>query len=305
MDQKFEMQLQQILAEGQIRYQEPLKAHTTFRIGGPAKYFVMPATPEEVAAIVALCNKEKMPMYALGNGSNILASDEGYAGLILQIGEQMSHFSVLEQTAETSLVEVGAGLLLSKFAKELADLDLAGMAFAGGIPGTVGGAVVMNAGAYGGEIKDCIVDVTVVWPDGKISVLTKAELALGYRTSALQTNGAIVVSARFLLQAGKKEEILNEMRQYNQQRRDKQPLEYPSAGSTFKRPEGHFAGKLIQDAGLKGFRIGDMMVSEKHSGFVVNVGEGTAKDAHALLEAVSQKVWEEFQVKLEPEVKFL
>lgn len=305
MDQKFEMQLQQILAEGQIRYQEPLKAHTTFRIGGPAKYFVMPATPEEVAAIVTLCNKEKMPMYALGNGSNILASDEGYAGLILQIGEQMSHFSVLEQTAETSFVEVGAGLLLSKFAKELADLDLAGMAFAGGIPGTVGGAVVMNAGAYGGEIKDCIVDVTVVWPDGKISVLTKAELALGYRTSALQTNGAIVVSARFLLQAGKKEEILNEMRQYNQQRRDKQPLEYPSAGSTFKRPEGHFAGKLIQDAGLKGFRIGDMMVSEKHSGFVVNVGEGTAKDAHALLEAVSQKVWEEFQVKLEPEVKFL
>lgn len=301
----FEGEIKTILTAEQIKKDEKLAAHTTFRIGGPADYFLMPANVHEVAAVVELCKKEKIPYYVLGNGSNILAGDLGFRGAIIQVGKKMSEFEILSQDGEQVHIKAQAGILLSTLARWIANQSLTGFEFASGIPGTLGGAVAMNAGAYGGEIKDCICCATVLDSNGNITSLDKEELELGYRTSIIQKEDYIVLEAEFCLSKGDSFQIQERMVELQKKRKEKQPLEYPSAGSTFKRPEGYFAGKLIEDSGLKGYRVGDIMVSDKHCGFVVNVGKGTAKDAHQLLQDVERKVWETFQVQLEPEVRFL
>lgn len=279
---------------------EPMKQHTTFRVGGNADYFVMPQSAEEVKNIVALCKEADMPYYILGNGSNLLVGDKGYRGVIIQIYKEMNHIRI-----DGDKVIAQAGALLSRVGTATLEAELTGFEFAAGIPGTVGGAVVMNAGAYGGEMKDIIASATVLTQDGDIIAINKEDLELGYRTSVIAKKGYVVLEAEYQLQKGDKEAIRARMDELKAQRVTKQPLEYPSAGSTFKRPEGYFAGKLIQDAGLRGFQVGGAEVSEKHCGFVINKDQATAADIQELMRQVSDKVMQEFGVKLEPEVKTL
>lgn len=305
MYKSFEKNIGQIITTGLIKKNEPLANHTTFRIGGPADYFIIPGSIEELRAILALCKTEQIPYFILGNGSNVLAADEGFRGVVLQIGRGMDSIKMESMMDGSVKVTAGAGCMLGNLARQVANEGLEGFEFAAGIPGTLGGAVFMNAGAYGGEIKDCICYATLLNEDGELCTLSKEELKLGYRTSVVQQENYIVLEAVFSFQKGNKDEILEKINQFNRQRREKQPLEYPSAGSTFKRPEGYFAGKLIMDAGLRGYRVGDIMVSEKHCGFVINVGNGTAKDAKKLMEDVAKVVKEQFQVELEPEVRML
>ena len=300
MNLDFYNQLVQIIDEKRVLKEEPMKKHTTFRVGGNADYFVMPSNADEVKRIIELCRQNDMPYYILGNGSNLLVSDKGYRGVIVQLYKEMSQIQVVGER-----VKAQAGALLSKVGSAALEAGLQGFEFAAGIPGTVGGAVVMNAGAYGGEMKDVLVEVTVLSANGEIRTLTNEELELGYRTSIIAKEHYIVLEAEFELRAGDKEEIRAKMDELKTQRVTKQPLEYPSAGSTFKRPEGYFAGKLIQDAGLRGFQIGGAQVSEKHCGFVINKDNATAADIVELMQQVSEKVMREFGVKLEPEVKRL
>lgn len=305
MSKDFENELASILGEKQIKIAEPLSEHTTFKMGGNADYFVIPQSIEEIVELIKFCTEKKVPFYILGNGSNVLVGDKGYRGMIIQIGKGMEKIEFSETTGGQTKVLAGAGVSLAKLAKSIANKGLTGFEFASGIPGTLGGAITMNAGAYGGEIKDNILWARVIDKQGQIHLIEKNDLELGYRTSVVQKEGYIVVEAEFSFATGVKEEIEKKMTDLNRQRVEKQPLNYPSAGSTFKRPEGYFAGKLIMDAGLAGYRVGDIMVSTKHCGFVVNVGAGTAKDARQLIEDVSRIVYEKFQVKLEPEVRFL
>ena len=300
MNIEFYNQLVNLIDEKRVLVDEPMKKHITFRVGGNADYFVMPQRAEEVKEIVALCKKTEMPFYILGNGSNLLVGDKGYRGVIIQIYKEMNDIRV-----DGDRVKAQAGALLSRIGNVVLEAELTGFEFAAGIPGTVGGAVVMNAGAYGGEMKDIIVSTTVLTQDGEIITLNKEELELGYRTSVIAKKGYIVLEAEYQLQKGNKEAICARMDELKVQRVTKQPLEYPSAGSTFKRPEGHFAGKLIQDAGLRGFQVGGAQVSEKHCGFVINKDQATAADIKELMRQVSEKVQQEFGVKLEPEVKTL
>ena len=280
-----------------------MKKHTTFRIGGNADMFVSPSL-EQIPQIVALARECQVPVTIVGNGSNLLVGDKGIRGLVLAIGKGADHI-VLEDMGETVRLSVGAGALLSKIAAEAAKNSLTGFEFAAGIPGTLGGAVVMNAGAYGGEIKDVLVSARVLTPQGEIQTLSKEELQLSYRHSCIPENGYIVLDAVMELAKGEEALIRGAMEDYKGRRIEKQPLEYPSAGSTFKRPEGYFAGKLIQDAGLRGYQVGGAQVSEKHCGFVINKKDATAQDVLQLIMDVKQKVYEEFQVKLEPEVKMI
>ena len=279
---------------------EYFKSGTTFRVGGPASYFVTPETEEEVAKVIEVCTQENVPYYIVGNGSNLLVSDQGYEGVIIQIYKQMNQVEITENE-----IHAQAGALLSMIANRAMEAELTGFEFAAGIPGTLGGACVMNAGAYGGEMKDVLETVTVLTRDGDVKTLTKDELELGYRTSVIAKKDYIVLSAVIRLENGKKEEIKAVMDDLKEKRITKQPLEYPSAGSTFKRPEGYFAGKLIQDAGLRGFQVGGAQVSEKHCGFVVNKDQATAADVMNLMNQVSDKVYEMSGVRLEPEVKRL
>ena len=282
-----------------------MSAHTTFRIGGPADYFVEPGSESVLKELLLLCRETETPFFILGNGSNLLVSDEGYRGVMIsQRGFDEISFREGESTeAGKTIMTAGCGVLLSKAAMQAAERGLTGFEFAGGIPGTLGGAVTMNAGAYGGEIRDVILSARVMTKAGDVRELSAEELDLSYRHSIIQEKDLIVLSADFAFAHGDEEQIKEQMRQLNTQRREKQPLEYGSAGSTFKRPEGYFAGKLIQDAGLKGYRSGDVMVSEKHSGFVVNVGKGTCGDAMRVIEHVQRTVYEQFGVELELEVK--
>lgn len=300
MDTDFEKELLGIVPEARVLREEPMRNHTTFRVGGPADYFVEAQNTQEIEEIVALCKDEEIPYYILGNGSNLLVGDKGYHGVIIQIYKEMN-----EVTVEDDIIRAQAGALLSKVASTALNESLTGFEFAAGIPGTLGGAVVMNAGAYGGELKDVLLDATVLTEDGRIQVLSNEELELGYRTSIVARMGFIVLEARIQLRPGNPVEIKDQMDEWKEQRVTKQPLEYPSAGSTFKRPEGYFAGKLIQDAGLRGFRVGDAQVSEKHCGFVVNRGNATAAEIVDLMQQISKKVEEQFHVTLEPEVKRL
>ncbi len=282
-----------------IKTNEPMSRHTTFRIGGPARYYVRPKTREQLARTAMLCRRENVSWYVVGHGSNLLAGDEGYDGVIL------STEGLTRCQAKGEEMRAEAGLLLSRAAKEAARMSLGGFEFAAGIPGTVGGAVVMNAGAYGSELKDVLTWVRVLDTEGKILTLEAGELELGYRTSRIPFEGYVVLEAGFKLAAGDREAILGRMEELAAKRREKQPLDYPSAGSTFKRPAGHFAGKLIEDAGLRGFRVGGAQVSEKHCGFVINRKDATAADVMELCREVKRRVREQSGVELELEVKLL
>lgn len=275
--------------------------HTTFRVGGPADYYLVPRTVEQVQEAIALCKKEHVPYFILGNGSNLLVSDQGYRGAVIQIYKNMSEV----QLEGEDVIRAQAGALLSSVSRTALNNSLTGMEFASGIPGTLGGAVTMNAGAYGGEMKDILLEVTALTEEGEVLVLKNEELELGYRTSCIKTKNYIVLEAVIKLEKGCKDSIQARMDELKVQRVTKQPLEFPSAGSTFKRPTGYFAGKLIQDAGLAGFKIGGAEVSAKHCGFVVNSGNGTAKDIMDLIRHVQKTVWEKDHVELETEVKML
>jgi len=274
--------------------------HNTFRVGGAAEVYVSPATLEELVCAVTECRAHNTPFVILGHGSNVLVSDKGLRGVVIQLYPHFCHVLV----EETNLY-AQAGALLSATATKACNSGLAGMEFASGIPGTVGGAVCMNAGAYGPEIKDICETVTLLMPDNTITIVPARNMDFGYRHSIVQESGAIVVSATFALLPGDPEAIRAETDELNARRRISQPLEFPSAGSTFKRPEGHYAGKLIEDCGLKGFSIGGAQVSEKHAGFVINTGNATAEDIHTLIAHIQKTVFEQFGVKLEPEVKIL
>ena len=300
MNLKFYEELKNIIAEDRIKKDEPMKSHTTFRIGGPAKYFVIPETKEEIKAVIECCKKADMPYYILGNGSNLLVSDKGYEGVVIQIFKNMNQISL-----EGDTISAQAGAILSSVASKALEAELTGFEFAAGIPGTLGGACVMNAGAYGGEMKDVLVSVEVLTQDGEFLTIPREELELGYRTSVIAKKNYVVLEAVIRLEKGDKTAIKARMEELKVQRTTKQPLEYPSAGSTFKRPEGYFAGKLIQDAGLRGFQVGGAQVSEKHCGFVINKDQATAADVAELMRQVSLKVKEQFGVELEAEVKRL
>ena len=292
--------LEQTVESDQFLREEPMKKHITFRVGGPAACFLTPSTKEQIREILHICQEEKTPYFILGNGSNLLVSDQGFDGVVLQVYKNMN-----QVTVEGEHLRVQAGALLSATARKALEAGLTGMEFAAGIPGTMGGAVVMNAGAYGGEMKDILESVTVLTPEGEQKELKNEELQLGYRTSVVKEKGYIVLEAVLSLKKGDPEAIKSRMDELKEQRVTKQPLEYPSAGSTFKRPEGYFAGKLIPDAGLRGYQVGGAQVSEKHCGFVINKENATAKDVVDLIHDVQRIVYEKFQVQLETEVKFL
>ena len=288
------------LGSDNVYRNEPMKRHTTFRIGGPADYYLCPHSAKEIQKVVEICREEKLPYFILGNGSNLLVSDQGYRGVVIQLWKNVSDIRV-----EGCLIHAKAGASLAKIAAEALEEGLTGMEFAAGIPGTLGGAVVMNAGAYGGEMKDILKEVLVMDQQGRIFTLEKKDLKLGYRTSAVKEKGYIVLAAVLELRPGDREEIRKLMEDLKQKRVEKQPLDLPSAGSTFKRPEGYFAGKLIMDAGLRGFSVGGAQVSEKHCGFIVNTGGASASDVLTLIREVQKRVREKFGVELETQVKFL
>lgn len=300
MDKEIYRQFCEIAGEGCVLVDEPMRRHTTFRIGGPADYLIRPETEEVLRKILALCAEEKLPYFILGNGSNLLVSDQGYRGVIIQIYKNFQ-----QCVTEGNVIRAGAGILLSRLSAAAGEAGLTGLEFASGIPGTLGGAVFMNAGAYGGEMKDILSWADVLDEERKLRRLSAEELELGYRTSRVKKEGWIVTGAELKLKFGDPEKIREKIEELKAARTSKQPLEYPSAGSTFKRPEGYFSGKLIMDAGLRGFRVGGAQVSEKHCGFVINTGNATAADVRELMRQVQEKVWEKYQVRLEPEVRFL
>lgn len=300
MKQEFYEKLSKIVRKEQILEEEPMKKHTTFRIGGPAEYLILPQTTEEIADVIKLCRQEEIPWYIVGNGSNLLVADEGVRGVVIQMLRNFNQIQV-----EGCQIRMQAGAQNAAVAKRALDASLTGFEFAAGIPGTIGGAVVMNAGAYGGEMKDILKEVTVLDPNGMIRTIPAEELELGYRTSIIARKGYVVLEAVIVLKTGDPKEIKAAMDELKEKRVTKQPLEYPSAGSTFKRPEGYFAGKLIMDAGLRGFSVGGAQISEKHCGFVINKGNATAKDVTELMDETKKIVMEKFGVALEPEVKRL
>lgn len=300
MTERIRKRFCEIISEDRVLVNEPMAGHTTFRIGGPADYFIEAADAEEIRWAITVCREEGLPWFVLGRGSNLLVGDRGFRGVVLSVYRE---FQGIETEQET--VRVKAGTLLTTLTGKLLEESLTGMEFASGIPGTVGGAVMMNAGAYGGEMKDIVREVTVLTPEGEILCLSAAEMKFGYRTSVVKEKEYIVLSAVLELKKGDPEEIRRKMQELKAKRVEKQPLEYPSAGSTFKRPEGYFAGKLIMDAGLAGARVGGAQVSEKHCGFVVNTNNATAADVRELMSRVQKTVEEKYGVRLEPEVRFL
>ena len=300
MDQKFYSRLTEILPENRVREEEPMRLHTTFRVGGPARFFVVPETSQQLRQVVRCCQEEEVAYYIIGNGSNLLVSDQGYEGVVIQIFREMNRIEV-----QGAKIKAQAGALLSAVAARALEAGLAGFEFAAGIPGTLGGACMMNAGAYGGEMKDVLKEVQVLTRQGEIITLQKEQLEMGYRTSRIAREQYIVLEAALELKRGKASVIREKMEDLKERRVTKQPLEYPSAGSTFKRPEGYFAGKLIQDAGLRGFRIGGAQVSEKHCGFVINRDQATATEISQLIREIQMRVKENSGVELEPEVKRL
>jgi len=295
-----ETDLMSICGPESVKSQELLKNHTTFRIGGPAAFFVSTDSEEKLRRTVEYCKDKDVEYYVLGNGSNILVSDEGYPGVVIQLFDKFNDIR-----CDGEHIYARAGALLSRIANVAAKNDLAGLEAAAGIPGTLGGAMVMNAGAYGFEMKDVTDYVRVLTPEGDIKDIACEDMDFGYRHSCVTDKGYIVLGAELVLDPGREEDIRARMKELKDQRSSKQPLEYPSAGSTFKRPSGHFAGKLIMDAGLRGERIGGAQVSEKHCGFVINRGGATAADVMALIERIQDTVKKETGVLLEPEIKRL
>ena len=292
--------LQKLVGTEQVWAQEPMKKHTTFRVGGCARYLVEPGDVQQLSAVVNACREQKVPYYVVGNGSNLLVSDAGYNGVIIHLFKNMS-----EIRTEGNHMILQAGALLARAARTACREGLSGLEFASGIPGTVGGALVMNAGAYGGEMKDVVSRVTVLTSEGEPREYTKEQMAFGYRRSRLTEEAGIVLETEFTLHPGRTEEIQARMEELKEKRVLKQPLEYASAGSTFKRPEGHFAGKLIMDAGFSGYRVGGAQVSEKHCGFVINRGNASASEIAEVIRQVQDRVYAHSGVRLQTEVKFL
>ena len=292
--------LQRYVPRDNIHLQEPMAGHTTFRIGGPADCFVQLEDEEQLRKVRRYLGLAGVPFFVLGNGSNLLVDDAGYRGVVLQIGQKMSDISV-----QGCHIIAKAGATLRQVAVAALEHGLTGFEFASGIPGTVGGGVVMNAGAYGGEMSQVVNQVRVVSKEGESMELDNDTMEFRYRGSVIRGSAFTVTEVTFRLEPGDREAIRAKMEELAARRREKQPLEYPSAGSTFKRPEGHFAGKLIMEAGFAGYRIGGAPVSEKHCGFVINTGDATARDVRALIEEIQARVKERFRVDLEPEIVFL
>lgn len=299
MNDQFLTELQNVMGGSGIFMEEPMKKHTTFRVGGPADVLVQP-DETALAAILALCRQYHVPYSFIGNGSNLLVGDKGIRGVVIEMTEPMGDIEV-----QGTRITAQAGAMLSKIANTAASNGLGGMEFAAGIPGSVGGAVVMNAGAYGGEMKDIIERVYVLDENGAQLELDRTALDLSYRHSCIPDKKYIVTKVVLELVPRDEAEIRSKMKELNEKRAEKQPLQYPSAGSTFKRPEGYFAGKLIMDAGLRGYQVGGAQVSEKHCGFVINKGDATAADICQLMQDVADKVQAQFGVVLEPEVKMI
>lgn len=292
--------LQRFVPQENIRLQEPMAGHTTFRIGGPADCFLELENEEQLKNLRRYLEMTGVSFFVLGNGSNLLVNDTGYRGIVLQIGPKMNRVLV-----EGENIVAQAGATLAQVARAAMEHGLTGLEFASGIPGTVGGGVVMNAGAYGGEMSQVVTQVNVVSQEGEVLELDNETMEFGYRTSVIRQSPFIVTEVTFRLKQGDRDVIKSQMEELAAKRREKQPLEYPSAGSTFKRPEGNFAGKLIMDAGFRGFQIGGARVSEKHCGFVVNTGNATAEDVRDVIAEVQARVKAQFHVELEPEVVFL
>lgn len=293
-------ELCKIAGEENVLRDEPMSRHTTFRVGGPADLFVTPEGEGQVLKALSAVREAGVPFYIVGNGSNLLVGDRGYRGVILQIGKKMNRIRI-----QDSVLQAQAGALLSQIAARAQACGLSGFEFASGIPGTLGGAVVMNAGAYGGEMKQVLTGAQALSGEGVFEDILAEEMELGYRSSIFSGNNKVVLAATIQLKPGDPAEIQGRMDELKARRTSRQPLEYPSAGSTFKRPEGYFAGKLIEDAGLRGFQVGGAQVSEKHCGFVINKGRASAGDIRSLIGQVSEKVYERFGVRLEPEVKMI
>lgn len=290
----------EIVGAGNVLMDEQMKCHTTFRVGGPADFFVKPQNERQLAGVIRYLDEYKIPFFILGNGSNLLVSDSGYRGVIIDLSEGFDDISV-----SGNFIFTQAGAMLSRVSAFARDNSLTGMEFASGIPGSIGGAVFMNAGAYGGEMKDIVDTVTVMDYSGNIFVLKNSDMDFGYRHSVVEEKKLIVLSTVLRLSKGDRSVITGRMKELGESRISKQPLEYPSAGSTFKRPEGYFAGKLIMDAGLRGKSIGGAQVAEKHCGFIINKGGATAKDIAQLIRYVQNEVQCMFGVSIEPEVRFL
>ncbi len=289
--------LRERVPEENILKREPMSLHTSFRIGGEADLFVRVDTKKALSDILRYCNRVEMPYFVLGRGTNLLVGDKGYRGVILQLCGEMEQIRI-----DGDMLTAGCAASLPAVAKAAADQGLSGLEFAAGIPGSLGGAIVMNAGAYGGEMKQVVKNVCVYDADGEEMNLDNDTMEFSYRSSILKDRPFTAVEVTMKLSPDSKDEIFARMDEYSRARREKQPLEYPSAGSTFKRPEGHFAGKLIMDAGLRGLRVGDAQVSEKHCGFIVNIGQATAEDVNELMEEVQMRVKKQLGVRLEPEV---
>ena len=292
--------IEQIVSASNVLENEPMSRHTTFRTGGPASLFIRPDNKEQLVEVMALIKKLGTEFFVLGNGSNLLVSDKGFDGVVISLSKMNDIH--LEGDKD---IYAEAGAMNSQIAAFARDNGLKNFEFAAGIPGTIGGAMIMNAGAYGGEMKLVTRSVTVLSPEGEIMVLDNASMEFGYRSSAIKGRGYIVISVLLSLEKGDKETITQNMQELAAKRREKQPLEFPSAGSTFKRPEGYFAGKLIEDAGLRGFSVGDAAVSEKHCGFVINKGNATSAEVYELICEVRKRVYENSGVTLEPEVIML
>lgn len=282
-----------------VFFDEPMKKHTTFKIGGNADIFVVPKNIDEIKKVISLCKEQSIPYYVIGNGSNILVGDKGFKGVIIQVFKNWSDINICE-----NIIQAQSGASLTSVSKKALDFSLNGLEFAAGIPGTVGGGVCMNAGAYGGEMKDVVSKITVL-KDDKVLELSNQDACFEYRNSRILKEKMIVLSVEFSLENGNFQEIKEKMTQFNRLRSEKQPIDFPSAGSTFKRPEGHFAGKLIMDSGLRGYTVGGASISEKHCGFVINKNNAKAKDVVTLIEDVKNIVNDKFGVVLEPEIRFI
>ena len=299
IDQKTVSRLKSEIS-GQVRFDEPMSAHTSFHIGGPADALVIPADTEDIRKILRIAQEEQCPLAVVGNGSNLLVRDKGIRGIVLKLGNALKRW---EQKGGTFIFE--SGVSLAQCCHIIAEAGYSGMEFATGIPGSLGGAVFMNAGAYDGEMKNCVVSVQVMTRSGEIKTLGRDDLQFSYRHSSLQGSDDIVLEVTLQVQEGDKAAIQAKMDDFSQRRISKQPLDVPSAGSTFKRPEGRFVGQMVEQSGLKGFRIGGAEVSVKHAGFIVNADHATASDVLQLIEFIQRKILEDYNVTLVPEVLVL
>jgi len=289
-----------VVGENNIEIDAPMKEHTSFKIGGPADILVTPENDQQLSRVLNICNDNNIPFFIMGNGSNLLVRDKGIRGVVIKLFNNYSRYKV-----EGNIIKADAGILLSKLSNIALKHELSGLEFASGIPGTLGGAVFMNAGAYDGEMKNVVIKTEYMDQNGCIRCICGDEHEFGYRSSFIQKIGGIILRSELKLNKGLKDDIKLRMDDLNARRKEKQPLEMPSAGSVFKRPEGYFAGKLIQDAGLKGFKIGGAEVSKKHCGFIVNTGDATARDVIELIHFIQHKVKSEFNVELYTEIRIV